>query len=175
MSRLGKLREFQENLAQRLREAGAGAPSSACLAVEAGGEGWRIRLDETAEVLPVPEITTVPLCRPWFIGLANVHGKLVSVVDFAAFSGAEPTPRSSEARVVVFAERFGAHCGLLVARVTGLRNAEAFEPVASLASESGARPWFGARWRDAEGRDWRDLKIPELIASEEFLQVVFQS
>ena len=172
MSRLGKLREFQEGLAQRIRVAGAGAPSTACLAVEAGGEGWRIRLDETAEVLPVPDMTTVPLCRPWFVGLANVHGRLVSVVDFSAFSGTGPTPRSSEARVVVFAERFGAHGGLLVSRVAGLRNADAFEPVAALESGAGSKPWFGSRWRDAEGRDWRDLKLPELIAAEEFLQVV---
>lgn len=172
MSRLGKLREFQEGLAQRLRVAGAGAPSTACLAVVSGGEGWRIRLDETAEVLPVPELTPVPLCRPWFAGLANVHGRLVSVVDFSAFSGAGPTPRVSESRVVVFAERFGAHGGLLVSRVAGLRNADAFEPAAALASEAGSKPWFGPRWRDAEGRDWRDLKIPELIASDEFLQVV---
>lgn len=172
MSRLNRLREFQEGLAQRMRAADAGASSGACLAVEAGGEGWRIRLDETAEVLPLPEITTVPLCRPWFIGLANVHGRLVSVVDFGGFSGAGPTPRSSRARVVVFAERFGAHGGLLVSNVVGLRNAEAFEPAEPAGPQADAKPWQGARWRDAEGREWRDLKLPELIAADEFLHVV---
>lgn len=172
MSRLTNLKDFQENLARKLREAGnAAEPPAGRLAVEAGGEGWLFRLEDTAEVLPVPEIMPVPLARPWFLGLANVRGNLIAVTDLARFAGgadAPATPRTPEARVVMLAERFGAHCGLLVTRVAGLRAAESFQPAGQA---SGGHAWMGGRFRDAEGGDWRELRVPELIASDDFLQV----
>ena len=50
MTRLTNLKDFQENLARKLREAGnAAEPPAGRLAVEAGGEGWLFRLEDTAE------------------------------------------------------------------------------------------------------------------------------
>lgn len=173
MSRITSLKDFQENLARRLREAGGAAEAPAGrLAVEAGGSGWLLRLEDTAEVLPVPSIMPLPLVRPWFLGLANVRGNLIAVTDLARFAGgasAPATPRGAEARVVMFAGRFGAHCGLLVSRVAGLRAADAFRPADAATTPS--RAWLGARLLDAEGREWRELLVPELIASDEFLHV----
>jgi chemotaxis signal transduction protein len=34
------------------------------------------------------------LAQSWFCGIANVRGKLHAVSDFAAFLGAQPTPRT---------------------------------------------------------------------------------
>ena len=78
------LREFQERLARRLAEA-SGAERRGLLGFQCGGDNWVIELAEAGEILPPPPLSTVPLTRPWFRGLANVRGTLYGVVDFAAF------------------------------------------------------------------------------------------
>jgi twitching motility protein PilI len=176
MARQTSLKEFQEALAQRLREAARAEPDSR-LGFESAAQRYLIKLDESGEVLPLPEVSAVPLTRPWFLGLANVRGKLVSVIDFAAFMGGPPTPRSSESRLVLFSERFDAHCGLLVARMLGLKNMRSLELRAAPAAGTHAAPWLGGVYTEndaGEGRqaaqDWRELDLGALAAHEEFLQ-----
>jgi twitching motility protein PilI len=161
------LREFQQALAARLAEAGAETAPHARLGVQAGGRLWLIRLDDAGEVLPLPAVTPVPLTRQWFLGLANIRGNLACVVDFAGLMGESPTERSPGCRLVLVAERFGAHSGLLVARMMGLRNIHQLE-----AEEGGAdRPWIRGAFRDPEGRRWYELDIGVLVAHGDFLQV----
>ncbi len=161
------LREFQQALAAKLAEAGAETAPHARLGVQAGGRLWLIRLDDAGEVLPLPEVTPVPLTRPWFLGLANIRGNLAGVVDFAAFMGEPPTERAPDCRLVLVAERFAAHSGLVVARMLGLRNIRELQ-----AEEGGAdRPWIRGAFRDPEGRRWYELDIEALAAHGDFLQV----
>ena len=167
MAKHTSLREFQQALAARLVEAGAETAPHARLGVEAAGRLWLIRLDDAGEVLPLPAVTPVPLTRQWFLGLANVRGNLACVVDFAGLMGEPPTERSSDCRLILVAERFGAHSGLLVERMMGLRNIHQFE-----AEENGAdRPWIRGVFRDPEGRRWHELDIGVLVANGEYLYV----
>jgi twitching motility protein PilI len=164
----GNLKEFQEALARRLRDA-SGVESAARLGLESGGQRYLLRLEEAGEVLPVPPLCPVPLTRSWFLGLANVRGNLVAVVDFAEFAGAAATARGAEARLVLFAERFGARSSLLAARMLGLKNLSAFEAC----SRESAPPWVRACYVEKSGGTevWRELDIGELIANESFLKV----
>ena len=160
------LREFQQALAARLAEAGAETAPHARLGVQAGGRLWLIRLEDAGEVLPMPAVTPVPLTRPWFLGLANIPGNLACVVDFAGLMGDPPTERSPDCRLVLVAERFAAHSGLLVARMMGLRNIHQLQ-----AEEGGVdRPWIRGAFRDPEGRRWYELDIGALVAQDDFLQ-----
>ncbi len=161
------LREFQQALATKLAEAGIETAPHARLGVQSGGRLWLIRLEDAGEVLPLPEITPVPLTRPWFMGLANIRGNLASVVDFAAFMGEPPVERLPGCRLVLVAERFRAHSGLVVERMVGLRNMHQLE-----AEQDGAdRPWIRGAFRDPEGRRWYELDIGALVAHGDFLQV----
>ena len=164
----GNLKEFQEALARRLREASA-VESTARLGLECGGQRYLLRLEEAGEVLPVPPISPVPLTRSWFLGLANVRGNLVAVVDFAEFAGGQATAPGTEARLVLFAERFGARSSLLAARMLGLKNLSAFE----MCSRESAPSWVRACYLEKSGGAvvWRELDMGELIANESFLQV----
>ena len=167
------LREFQQALAARLAAAGAETAPHARLGVQAGGRLWLIRLDEAGEVLPLPAVTPVPLTRPWFLGLANIRGNLACVVDFAGFMGEPPTERLPDRRLVLVAERFDAHSGLVVARMMGLRNIHQLEAEDSGvdAEEGGAdRPWIRGAFRDPEGRRWYELDIGLLVAHGDFLR-----
>ena len=166
MAKQISLREFQQALAARLAEAGAETAPHARLGVQAGGRLWLIRLDDAGEVLPLPAVTPVPLTRQWFLGLANIRGNLACVVDFAALIGEPPTERAPDCRLVLVAERFGVHSGLLVGRMMGLRNIHQLK-----AEEGGAdRPWVRGAFRDSEGRRWCELDIGVLVAHDDFLQ-----
>lgn len=167
MSRRTSLREFQQALHKRLQgDAPADAARAARLGVLAGGHYWLIRLDEAQEVLAVGGITPVPLTRPWYRGLTNVRGNLYSVVDFAMFTVGSPAALSVDARLVLLADRYHVSAALLVERMLGLRTLTSFDPD----DAAPGFPWVLARYRDADGRAWRELSIHDLVQHNDFLQ-----
>jgi twitching motility protein PilI len=170
MARQISLREFQQSLAQRLREAQAASEQSSRLGVQAGESLWLLRLDETDEVLPLPTISPVPLTQPWYLGLANIRGVMANVVDFGAFLGDEPTVRTPECRLVLVADRFQSYSGLLISRMMGLRNLQNLEAGETAAAPE-QKPWAGTMYRDPEGRTWNELNMAALVAHENFLNV----
>ncbi|TAH45512.1 MAG: chemotaxis protein CheW [Betaproteobacteria bacterium] len=164
MSKRISLREFQENLARRLAEAKTGERRG-LLGFQAGGMNWLIDLAESGEILPPPPLSSVPLTKPWYVGLANVRGTLYGVVDLALFHQTPPTVPGGAARLVLVGARLGINCALLVSRITGLRSQEDFEPDASADN----RPWVQRRLRDVQGRLWLQLDAAQLLAQPEFL------
>jgi twitching motility protein PilI len=167
MAKQVSLREFQQGLAQRLREAQAEAEPTSRLGVRAGEHNWLVKLDDAGEMLSLPEISSVPLTKPWYLGLANIRGVLASVVDFAAFVGGELTVRTPDCRLLLIADRFHAFSGLLVSRMLGLRNVQTFQAT----TEAGSRPWVSTAYRDEDGNIWYELDVGQLAAHDEFLHV----
>jgi twitching motility protein PilI len=171
------LRQFQQDLAQRLSSAKTEPVSAARLGVQCGTSFWLIALEDAGEIVPVPELLPVPLSKPWYVGLANIRGSLFSVVDFSAFAGGEPTARSTDSRLVLAGPRFGINSALLVSRMLGLRNARDLEPVADDPLAGAVAAWSGRAWREAAAGDaaaarvWRELKFEHLIESADFLNV----
>jgi len=167
MAKQISLREFQHGLAQRLREAQAEAEPTSRLGVQAGSRNWLFKLDDAGEMLPLPEISGVPLTKSWYLGLANIRGVLASVVDFAAFMGGELTVRTPDCRLLLIAERFNSFSGLVISRMVGLKNVQAMQP----AEVAGGQPWLGAAYRDGDGRFWHELNIGALVSHDDFLHV----
>lgn len=165
MSRRLSLREFQENLAHRLAEARTGERRG-LLGVQAGDENWLLNLAETGEILSPPPLTTVPLTRPWYRGLANVRGTLYGVVDFSGLHGGAAIMPAGHARLLLVGAKLGVHSALLVSRVLGLRSAEDFEADNGPADP---RPWVGQRLRDMQDRPWLRLDVPRLLENSSFL------
>jgi twitching motility protein PilI len=161
------LREFQQGLAQRLREAETETEPTSRLGVQAGSRNWLLKLDDAGEMLPLPEFSSVPLTKPWYLGLANIRGVLASIVDFAAFMGGEQTVRTPDCRLLLVAERFHSFSGLLISRMLGLKNVQAMR----LTEEATDRSWIAAAYRDEDGRLWHELDIGALVAHDDFLQV----
>jgi len=161
------LRDYQRDLAARLQSAGSGRAASK-LGLQVGGERWLVDLTDAGEVIPVPLITPVPLTRPWFRGVANIRGNLYSVVDFAAFLGAGPTPIAEQARLLLLSERFRMSSALLVERSLGLRNSEQLQPRSGAGTRS---PWIRAEYADEQGAPWKELDAPQLVRHPEFLSV----
>jgi twitching motility protein PilI len=162
-SRRTRLRQYQEQLLERMQAARTSSGARAHqLGVDIGDQRYLLDLLDAGEIVPVPALTAVPLTRPWYLGLANIRGNLVGVVDlglyFGQADGAAPAPASGAARLVTFAPALGMPCALLAARVYGLRHAADMQP------EHG-------RLRDADGVVWTPLALAALVKEERFLQV----
>jgi twitching motility protein PilI len=164
-ARRARLRQYQEQLLARMQAARTSNGARAHqLGVEIGGARYLLDLVEAGEIVPLPPLAPVPLTQPWYLGLANVRGHLLGVVDLARYfdpdTGSAPAAAvpASGARLVTFASVLGFPCALLVGRVVGLRHA------ADMAGVDG-------RLRDPEGQEWIPLSLAALAREERFLQV----
>src|SRR3989449_10972496 len=102
------LRAFQQELATRVAAKTASQVEQSRLGIACADERWLIRLADAGEVIAVPQMATVPLTKPWYLGVANIRGNLYGVIDFAGFLGhpLEPvTPGASQTRLVLFRAR----------------------------------------------------------------------
>jgi twitching motility protein PilI len=159
------LRDYQRELAERLKSAEAGRFSSK-LGLQVGFESRLVDQQEASEMIPVPAITPVPLTKPWFRGVANIRGNLFTVVDFPAFVGGQPCTQNEQTRLLLVGERFRMSAALLVERSLGLRNPDQLK---KLAGDPG--PWARAAYEDHEGRQWKELDLPQLVQHPDFLSV----
>lgn len=162
-SRRSRLRAYQEQLLEKMQAARNGAGVNlAQLGLGIGAARYLVDLDEAGEIVAPAPVTTVPLTQSWYLGLANVRGSLVGVIDLAQYFGAEesmgaPAPGATP-RLVVFAPKLGLNCALLASQVYGLRQA------ASMERE-------GDTLRDADGNAWTPLSLAALVQEPRFLHV----
>lgn len=157
-----RLRQYQVQLLERMQAArnNAGARVNQ-LGVMIGSERFLLDLTQVGEIVPVPgAITVVPLTQPWYLGLANIRGNLISVIDLARYQLGSETAVGSDSRIITFATGLGFNCGLLVSRVYGLRHAAGMEA-------------SGDRLRDADANDWTPLDLAALVRDTRFLHVGF--
>ncbi len=164
MAKRFSLREFQQNVLNRIQVQTSGGVTSkaAALGVQIGGQNWLIEMSDVSEVLPMPALTHVPLAKPWFLGVANVRGKLYGIADISAFNGMGDTLRGQSNRVLLLADKYAFNAGLLVPRVIGLRDS---------ANWTKTRVAGEMRLSDDKGQIWRTLDIPALLQSDDFLQI----
>lgn len=167
------LRQLHSRLAERLQLARTESRSVSWLAVECAGQGLLVPLRGAGEIFPLSMLLPVPHTQPWFLGVANLRGGMHGVVDLAAFlglrEGAAPDAVPEHGRLLALNGALGAHCAVLVDRLSGLRSAEQLgaEP-----EDGQPRPAFAvACWRDGEGRRWQEIDLATLARHEQFLGI----
>jgi twitching motility protein PilI len=79
-------------------------------------------IDEISEILmSPPPVTSIPATQPWLLGVANVRGNLIALVDLKQFLFEQRTHVTGRARVLVVRQS-GGNVGLLVDELLGQRN-----------------------------------------------------
>lgn len=169
MARKISLREFQQGVAERLRDAASRKTVLSRLGFQVGDENWLVNLADVSEVIPVPSLVAVPMTLPWYRGVTNIRGKLYSIADFAAYQGHSPIGPGTERRVVLIAEKLIEGSGFVVSRMLGLHNPAQFTP--EVPEASAARPWIAGSYRDASGARWYELDLLGLTRDTRFLEV----
>jgi twitching motility protein PilI len=174
-ARRNRLREFQAQLVERMQAASTGTQAQASqLGVMIGQSRWLLNLQEAGEIVSVGAITQVPLTQDWFLGLTNIRGNLISVIDLARFCGMPATPVDKESRIVAFGPSLSFNSGLLVSRVMGLRNAAEMEVRQGDTADTGHTgnfPWAAQRYVDRESQVWTELNLSLIVQDPQFLQV----
>lgn len=167
---LAKLLEYDQRATGRAGDAGTntGLEDWAGLAFRIGDTHLICSLDHINESLPLPQVTRVPGTKPFILGLANVRGDLITVVDLGCFlNGARSNP-TMHSRLLSASLR-GRPVGLMVDEVFGQRNfvtGEAGRP--ELPEDS---PWHGlVRQQHRSGSDlWLELDLDGLFSDAGFL------
>jgi twitching motility protein PilI len=79
-------------------------------------------IDEISEILmSLPPVTSIPSTRAWLLGVANVRGNLIALVDLKQFLFEQRTHMTGRARVLIVRQS-GGNVGLLVDELLGQRN-----------------------------------------------------
>jgi twitching motility protein PilI len=168
------LRELQSRLASRLQAARSEGVQAGWLAVETAGRNYLFPLSQSGEIFTFAAPQPVPYTHEWFLGVANLRGGLYGVVDLASFvSGQPPAQRSdaarAESRLIALNALLEVNCALLVDRLAGLRNTDAF--IASNEAPPGSPEYFGSGYTDASGAFWQELNLQALSQQPQFLSI----
>ena len=169
--RRSRLRQYQVQLLERMQAARHGAPAaSKQLGVMIGQQGCLLDLTQVGEIVPARNITRVPLTEHWYLGLANIRGNLIGIIDLARYQGGPVAGNGAgaDSRIVTFAAGLGFNCALLATRVLGLRDLAGMEQEAQA---DGAAPWSMQRFRDSHGECWTRIDLARLVSEPRFLQV----
>lgn len=180
-----RMREFQTRLVDRMQAARGGSDARAGqLGIMIGDTRWLLDLQQAGEIVAVGAITSVPLTQPWFLGLTNIRGSLISVVDYAHFKHGKPTVIDKQSRIVAFAPALAFNGGLLVSRVLGLRNIADMQAQAggdydraNPAADRREAPGGGdrraslQRFVDSDNAVWQMLDLVSVTQDPQFVQV----
>ncbi len=135
-----------------------------------GAENFVASRDEVREVLMVPEtITRVPGTSSWLLGIANIRGHLLPLIDVRMLLGSGRSNIDRESRVISVNHR-EIPAGLLVDEVSGFRRFVDGEysqraPQTLLRCEQ----YLSGSFR--RGVDsWPVFELKTLIESDQFLQ-----
>ena len=161
MSKRLNLREFQQNLSDRMQDKSRQGGQLSLLGVQIAGLNYLVSMVDISEVLSLPSLTTVPLTRPWFCGVANVRGNLYCVADMAAFLHQGAASGAPGNRLLLVADRYAVNAALLVDRVFGLRDVRSWRHEADQTDQ----------YIDEQGMAWLKLDVAGLLTLPEFLQI----
>ena len=172
MAKTSNLREFQEAILAKLKDAAsqAGAESSSRLGVVVGTKKFLVRLNEVREVLPVPPILSVPLTKSWFLGTANVRGNLYNVSDLAQFLHMPPTHKSANNRILLLSTDTTSQVALLVDGLLGLKNLQDMQT--DVLDEDSHQYFAKQKLIDEDKTQWLELDTENLVQDKNFIQPI---
>ncbi len=112
----------------RTLEGSSGLPTLDQAKDEWVGVGFRIgdsrliaSMSEVKEILDIPEYTVVPGVKSWIVGVANVRGSLLPILDMKSYLLGEEIKQRQKGRVIVIDYK-GFNTGLIVEEVYGMRH-----------------------------------------------------
>lgn len=96
------------------------APFTTVISFSLLGQHWALPLHQISELIEMQDCTPLPWVKPWVLGVSNVRGKLLPVIDFAQFLGGQLSSLLRMQRIIVL-DRQDVFVGLVVDEVQGVR------------------------------------------------------
>ncbi|VAW53645.1 hypothetical protein MNBD_GAMMA06-270 [hydrothermal vent metagenome] len=140
------------------------------------GVGFRIgdlkliaSMSEVKEILDLPEFTSVPGVKSWVVGVANVRGSLLPILDMKTFLLGEDIKRRQRGRVIVIDYK-GFDTGLIVEEIFGMRHfRENDETDDTVDVHEDISPYIGKTFKQNE-EYWPVFGFNEMVQNERFAQ-----
>jgi twitching motility protein PilI len=134
-----------------------------------GGRRLVTAFDEVVEIMRLPQITHVPGTQTWMLGVANVRGTLLPVVDLKQFLEGERTVMHEGQRVLVVRQA-GGNVAVLIDQLFGQRSFNDSQK-SDLTSQSGTRyDNFIRQFYRVGDNDWGVFSMSMLTRTPEFRQ-----
>ncbi|WP_240099899.1 chemotaxis protein CheW [Thermomonas flagellata] len=127
---------------------------------------------EVVEILTLPALTPVPGTQPWMLGVANVRGTLLPVVDLKQFLEGERTVLHEGQRVLVVRQP-GGDVAVTIDELYGQRSfmdGDAADPAEAGELSAGRYAHFIERAFRLDGQLWGQFSLDRLARTPEFRQ-----
>ena len=140
------------------------------------GVGYRIGshllasgFDEFVEILPLPPVTPVPGAQPWMLGVANIRGSLLPIVDLKQFLEGERTVLHEGQRVLVVRQS-GGDVAVTIDELYGQRSFTEEQKIATDGLAGGRYSHFVDRAYQLGDHPWGVFSLSLLARTPEFRQ-----
>ena len=153
-----------------------GRPESVEAAGHGRGVGFRLgqrrlvsSFDEVMEILPMPAVTPVPGAQPWMLGVANVRGTLLPVVDLKQFLEGERTVVHDGQRMLVVRQA-GGNVAVLIDELYGQRTFNDTHRAEMGGEDDGRYGHFVSQVYRLADTNWAVFSMQTLTRTPEFRQ-----
>lgn len=140
------------------------------LGFQIGGVRLVSPLGEVSEIMQLPRYTTLPGVKPWLLGIANVRGRLIPIIDMHQYLDVQAAHPRKDWRVLVI-EEGDLVAGLLIEQSLGMQHflEEGFEE-ATPAELPGLQGNLRGAYRHG-GRMYYVVSLLSLVRDEKFFEV----
>lgn len=139
------------------------------VAYRIGGHRLASGFDEVLEILPMPSVTPIPGVQPWMLGVANIRGSLLPVVDLKQFLEGERTVLHERQRVLVVRQT-GGDVAVTIDELYGQRSFVDAQGIDASATVEGRYAHFIDRAYRMNDQDWGVFSLERLARTPEFRQ-----
>jgi len=164
------------SLAVLCRKSARGLPAQVDVAPRWSGVGFSFmgrkfvtHMGEMAELMEVPASTRLPGVQPWVIGLSNVRGRLLPLLDLSRFFGGTLGGQKKHQRVLVL-ETENVYSGIVVDMAFGMQHftADRFGDYRGEMPNS-VSPFVKGAYQDTSGEQWSVFNMNSLAEDARFL------
>ena len=161
----------------KVRTNATGLPEQGEVAETWSGIGFRMGehrfvapMSEVTELLRVPAYTRLPNVKPWILGVSNIRGRLIPILDLNAFFS-YPSSEPIRSRRILVIEQNEQSDGLVIDSVEGMPYfpVEGFDESIPDLPDS-IRPFITGQYVK-EKRIWSRFSLKELYVHEHFHDV----
>jgi len=165
------------DLEARSKAGATGLPQQVEIRKPWSGIGFRIgeiqlvsAVGDVNEILHFPQLTSIPGTKSWVIGMANIRGTLIPIIDLNGYLGKKLTIINSKSRVLII-HNSDLRAGLLVDQVMGLRHFYDNEKTQQKpAVDKALNRYLSVEYLKDNG-NWYVFSMKMLAENPEFLQV----
>lgn len=140
------------------------------LGYQVGGLRLVSPMGEISEILKLPKLAVLPGVKSWVLGVANVRGRLIPVVDLHDYLAMTSTLPMSQWRVLVVEDE-DLVVGFLVEQSLGIQHflEESFEET-TVDGNAAIRPYMRGAFRHG-GRVFYETHLKSILRDEKFFDV----